>query len=133
MLRVKGTPMHSRFEPLKRDHKKPYCELAEYFLLFSKSMTWPILHALCKKGMTLSEISKNLKMAQKAVLSELVVLQSKNILISFSKSHRIYYRLADDRIIKAMDLMHKICQRKVAQAGSNGPGRKPSRNSRNPA
>jgi predicted transcriptional regulator len=105
--------MHFGSEPLKSNHIKSYLELADFFLLFSNSTTWTILYSLRKRGMTLSEISKNLKMTQKAVLPALTALQSKNILVSFSKSHQTYYRLADDRILKAMDLMHKMCQRKA--------------------
>jgi predicted transcriptional regulator len=126
-------PMHFGSEPFKSNHIKPYSGLADFFLLFSNSITWPILHSLRKKGMTLSEISKNLKMTQKAVLPELMALQSKDILISFNKSHQTYYRLADDRILQALDLIHKFCQRKVKQSEINGPARKPSRNAQNPA
>jgi hypothetical protein len=125
-------PMHFRSEPLKSNHTETYSGLADFFLLISNSITWLILHSLRNKGMTLPEISKNLKMAQKTVLPVLTVLQSKDILISFSKSHRTYYRLADDRILQAFDLMHKICQRKVKQAEISGPAYKTSRNAQNP-
>jgi predicted transcriptional regulator len=114
-------PMHFGSEPLKSNHKTPYSKLADFFLLFSNSITWQILYFLRKKRMTLSEISKKLKMTQKTVLPVLMVLQSKDILVCFSKYHRTYYRLADDLILKAFDLMYNICQRKVKKAEIKDP------------
>jgi predicted transcriptional regulator len=108
--------MHFGSKPIKSNYMKSYSGLADLFRLFSKSVIWPILHSLRNKGMTLSEISKKLRMTQKAVLPELMALQSKDILISFSKSQQTYYRLADDRILQALDLMHKIFRRKVKKA-----------------
>jgi hypothetical protein len=105
--------MHFGSEPFKSDHKISYSRLGDFFLLCSNSITWPILYSLPPKGMTLSEISKNLKMAQKVILPELMALQSMDILISFSKSQKTLYRLADDRILKVLDLLHKISQRKA--------------------
>jgi predicted transcriptional regulator len=125
--------MHFGSEPLKSNHLKSYSGLADLFLLFSKSVICPILHSLRNKGMTLSEISKKLKMTQKAVLPELTALQSKDILISFSRSQRTYYRLADDRILQALDLMLEICQRKAKKTEINSPVRKTFRNAQNPA
>jgi DNA-binding transcriptional ArsR family regulator len=109
-------PMNFGSEPLKSNHVKSYSGLADFFLMFSNSITLQILYSLHKKGMTLSEISKNLKMTQKTVLPELTVLQNKGILVCFSKSNRTYYRLADDRIFQTLDLVHNICQRKVKKA-----------------
>jgi DNA-binding transcriptional regulator GbsR (MarR family) len=119
--------MHFGSEPLRSSYKEIYSRLADFFLLLSNSITWQILYSFRKKGMTLSEISKNLKMTQKAVLPELRVLQNKDILVCFNKSHRTYYRLADDRILQAFDLLHGICQRKAKKAQTKSPARKTSR------
>jgi predicted transcriptional regulator len=108
--------MHFGLESLKSNHIKSYSGLADFFLLFTNSITWQIFYSLCKKEKTLSEISKSLKMTQKSVLPELMELQNKDILISFRKSHGTYYRLADDRLLQALDLMHKICRRKTKKA-----------------
>jgi DNA-binding transcriptional ArsR family regulator len=105
--------MHIGLEPFKKNYKISYSRPADFFLLCSSSNTWAILCSLRNKGMTLSEISKNLKMAQKVILPKLMALQSMDILVSFSKSQKTFYRLADDRILKALDLLHKISQRKA--------------------
>jgi predicted transcriptional regulator len=95
--------------------------VADLFLLFSRSTPWLILYSLRRKGMTLSEISRSLGVTQKAVLPELMALQRKNILLSFHRYKETYYRLADARILKAFDLIHKISQRRVKQSETESP------------
>jgi DNA-binding transcriptional ArsR family regulator len=103
------------------NNNNSYPLIADLFLLFSRSTPWLILYSLRRKGMTLSEISKSLGMTQTAVLPELMALQRKDILVSFNRSQKIFYRLADDRILQAFDLIHKISQRKVKQAEAKRP------------
>lgn len=98
-----------------------YPLIADLFQLFSRSIPWLILYSLRHKGMTFSEISKSLRMTQKAVLPELLALQRKDILVSFNRSQKTYYRLADALILQAFDLIHKICQRKVKHAETKSP------------
>jgi predicted transcriptional regulator len=105
-------------EPFKNSHEISYSRIADFFLLCSNSITWPILCSLRKKGMTLSEISKKIKMAQKVILPELMALQSMGILVSSSKSPKTFYCLADNRILKALDLLHNISQRKANSKSS---------------
>jgi predicted transcriptional regulator len=121
-----------RFEQklLKNNNDKSGSMIADFFLLLSRSTPWLILHSLRRKGRTLSEISKSLRMTQKAALPELIALQDKDILISFSKSQKTFYRLADDRILQALDRIHKVSQRKVKQAETKSPARITSRISR---
>jgi predicted transcriptional regulator len=119
--------MYIGLEPFKNNHEIPYSRLADFFLLCSNSITWPILCSLRKKGMTLSEISKNIKLAQKVILPQLMALQSMDILVSISKSQKTFYRLADDRILKALDLLHKTSQRKAKQSETQNPARKKTR------
>jgi predicted transcriptional regulator len=107
-----------------------YPLIADLFLLFSRSTPWLILYSLRRKGMTLSEISKSLGMAQKAVLPELMALQRKDIVISYTRFQKTYYRLSDKRIFQALDVICKISKKRVAKAGTKRPACKPQRNSR---
>jgi predicted transcriptional regulator len=107
------------------NNNNSYPLVADLFLLFSRSTPWLILYSLRRKEMTLSEISKSLGTTQKAVLPELRALQRKDILGSFNRSRKTYYRLADARILQAFDLIHKISRRKVKQAEAKSPAPKP--------
>jgi DNA-binding transcriptional ArsR family regulator len=78
-----------------------------------------ILYSLRRKGRTLEEISRSLKIAQKAVLAELKALQNSHMLISASRSTEVIYSLADKRILPALELIHKVSQRKFQHATIN--------------
>ena len=90
--------------------------LADLFLPFSNSLPWLILYSLRQKAMTLSAISSSLGMSQKAVLPELISLQKKDIVISYVRSQKTYYRLSDKRIFQAFDVICNISKKRVAQA-----------------
>jgi predicted transcriptional regulator len=96
--------------------------ITDLFLLFSRSTPMRILYSLRLKAMTLSEISKSLKMTQKAVLPEIIKMLNKDVLVSFSKSQKTYYRLSDNRILQVLDLIHKVSQKKVKQADTRSLG-----------
>jgi hypothetical protein len=117
-------PIHFERRLARCDNDKSDSMIADLFQLLSRSNPWQILNSLRRKRLTLSEISKSLRMPQKTILPELMALQSKDILISFSKSQKTYYHLADARVLQALDLIHKISQRKVKQAGTKSPARK---------
>jgi predicted transcriptional regulator len=95
---------------------KSHTMIADLFFLFSRSTPLRVLYLLRRKAMTLSEISKSLKLTQKAVLPELIALEIEDVLVSFSKSQRTYYRLSDNHILQVLDLVHKISQKKARQA-----------------
>ena len=118
------------WKPLENGHNKSSPLVANFLRLFSNSTPWLILYALGKKGMTPSEISKSLGMTQKVVLPELVALKNNGVLISYSRSRRILYRLADTRILQALNLIHRISQRKIKQAAIIGSEKKTSQISR---
>lgn len=105
-------------ESSKCNDKNSYSALADLFLTFSDSTSWLILYSLHEKGMTLSAISKSMGLTPKSVLPVLMALLKKNILNSYTKSQETYYRLADDHIYRALDLIHRLSQRKVTQAES---------------
>jgi hypothetical protein len=112
---------------IENDPYQSHPVIADLFLLFSRSTPRSILYSLRRKAMTLSEISKSLKLTQKAVLPELIEMQSKDVLFSFSKSQKTYYRLADIRILQVLDLIHKVSQKKARQADTRSPGSPTSR------
>ena len=46
-------------------------------------------------------------------------LQKKGVLISYSRSRKTIYRLADQRILQGMEIIDKISQRKAKQADAS--------------
>jgi DNA-binding transcriptional ArsR family regulator len=114
--------MRSEEKITENEIYKSYPTIAELFLLFSRSTPLRILYSLPHKGMTLSDISKSLKMPQKAILPELMELKNKEVLVSFCKLQKTYYRLADKRILQALDLVRQVSQKQAGQADAGGPG-----------
>ena len=90
--------------------------LADFFLLFSKSTSWRILYSFRNKERTLAQIKKDSRIPQKEILSELMALLKKDILISYTRSQKTYYRLADERIFRAFDLIYEFSRKNVEQA-----------------
>ena len=116
---------------LLRNGKKQYNHMtADLFQLFSQSTPLMIVCFLRRRKMTLPEISKNLRMPQKEILPELAALLNKNILVSFNRSQQTFYSLTDDGILRALDLIHKISQKKIIQAETASPAGKACRISR---
>ena len=103
---------------------------ADLFCAFSRKTPLLILYALHRRGRTLAEISKIVKMPQKAVLPELALLQDRDILVSFGKRQKTCYRLADNRVLQAIELIHKISKKKTKQDGMIAAAPKKSRISR---
>ena len=119
--------IHFGLKPFKRNDRDSYAMLADLFLPFSNSLPWLILYSLRQKAMTLPAISSSLGMTRKAVLPELISLQKKDIVISFTEFQKTYYRLSDKRILQAFDVICKISKKRFAQAGTKRPTRKPQR------
>jgi predicted transcriptional regulator len=114
--------MRSEQKWIENESCKYYPVIADLFLLFSRSTPLWILYSLRRKAMTLSEISKSLNLTQKAVLPELIEMGGKDMLVSFSKSQKTYYRLADNSILQVLDLIHKVSQKKVSQMEARSSG-----------
>ena len=117
--------IHFGLKPFKGNDKDDYSLLADLFLPFSSSIPWLILYSLRQNAMTLPAISNSMGMTQKAVLRELMALKKNNIVISCTRSQKTYYRLSDKRIFQAFDVICKISKKRVAQAGTKRPARKP--------
>jgi hypothetical protein len=113
--------IHLGLKPFKRNDRDSYAMLADLFLPFSNSLPWLILYSLRQKTMTLSAISSSLGMTQKAVLPELISLQKKDIVISFTEFQKTYYRLSDKRIFQAFDVICKISKKDLRRRGQKDP------------
>jgi hypothetical protein len=125
-------PMRPKQKSLQCNDSNPFFIIADLFLAFSRSASWLILFSLRRKARTAPELSKNLGMTQKKALSELDLLQRRRVLSSFTKSDKTYYRLADIRILRALELIHKISQKKLKQSKTKSPVKKASIVSRRP-
>ena len=122
--------MHSYSELHDSDGNKSNSRIVSFFKLFSRSTPLMIAYFLRRRKKTLSEISRSLRMTQKSILPELSSLQSNDIVVSFNRSQKTFYRLADDGILQALDLIQKVSQRKVIQAEAKNLVCKNSRISR---
>jgi hypothetical protein len=125
-------PLRPKQKSLKSDGPDQFFKIADLFLTCSRSASWLILFSLRRKPLTVPEFSQELGMSQKKALAELERLQSRSVLISFSKSGRTYYRLADIRILRALDLIDSICQKKIKQSKIKSPAMKTSPGTRRP-
>jgi hypothetical protein len=104
-----------RSRSFKNDDRNLYSRIADIFLLFSKSDSWRILYSFRNKARTLAQVAKDSRIPQKEILPELMALLKKDILVSYTRSQKTYYRLTDDRIFRAFDLIYKISRKNVEQ------------------
>lgn len=64
-----------------------------------------ILYSLSERPLTVSELVSTLEMGQPAVSRHLKVLRDRGMVIATRIGTSVEYRLADDRLIQALDLL----------------------------
>ncbi|MBI9046514.1 MAG: winged helix-turn-helix transcriptional regulator [Anaerolineaceae bacterium] len=69
-----------------------------------------ILYNLADGPKNVSELIKTLDLTQPSVSRNLKILKEKNMVVSERSGKSIYYRLKDDRVIDALDLLREVLQ-----------------------
>jgi ArsR family transcriptional regulator len=67
-----------------------------------------ILYKLAKNPINVSELSEALDIPQPTVSRHLKVLRERRLVTSHREGKSVYYRVADDRIIQALDLLRAV-------------------------
>jgi DNA-binding transcriptional ArsR family regulator len=77
-----------------------------------------ILYALNGKALNVSEITQSLQVPQPTVSRHLKTLRERGLVITERKAQSIYYRLADPRVIEALDILRTVLADMLADQGS---------------
>ncbi len=108
---------------LKSDHSQTRSELeesyfltADFFLCFANPEAVRILDLVRKKEMTSLAISGKLGMRTQIVLDKLTAMEREGILISYMKSKNTFYRIADSRIVRALEQILEFPERQLKRA-----------------
>lgn len=67
-----------------------------------------ILYTLAEKHYNVSDLARAVDLPQSTVSRHLKVLRERNMVIAQRDGQSVYYSLADDRIIQALDLLRAI-------------------------
>lgn len=95
--------------------------VAGIFQLFSDITSVRILYCLHAKESTLPIMSRQLKMPSEAVRAAVETLLGREILVSRTRGGKIYYRLTESGILRSLDLIHRVSQRKIESPGNISP------------
>ncbi len=67
-----------------------------------------ILYALSEQAQTVGELAQKLNLPQPTTSRHLKILRDRNLVLSQRDGPYVYYRIRDDRIIEALDLLREV-------------------------
>jgi DNA-binding transcriptional ArsR family regulator len=67
-----------------------------------------LIYELAEQPRNVGELAERLKMAQPVVSRHLAILRERGIVTAEREGRAVYYRIADERIIQALDLFRAI-------------------------
>jgi ArsR family transcriptional regulator len=67
-----------------------------------------ILYTLAENRYNVSDLARTIELPQSTVSRHLKVLRERNMVVAQRDGQSVYYSLADDRIIQALDLLREI-------------------------
>lgn len=67
-----------------------------------------ILYTLSKKSLNVGELSDHLGIPQPTTSRHLKILRERGMVVSERDAQSVYYRLADQRVIEALDLLRSV-------------------------
>ncbi len=74
-----------------------------------------ILYALAESPRRVTELAEILSLPQPAVSHHLKVLRERGLVVAKQEGTAIYYALADERVIQALDLLRDVLRAQLAQ------------------
>jgi len=86
---------------------------AEVCKVFSNSTRLEILNLLRDKEMSVTELMKKTNLSQANISQHLSIMKAKGIVTSNRKGKNIYYRLENQRIIKAFDIIKEVLSERL--------------------
>ena len=90
---------------------------AEMCKVFSNSIRLEILNLLRNKELSVTELIKKTKLSQTNISQHLSIMKSKGIVVSNRKGKNIYYKLTNQKIIKAFDIIRDVLTEKLKKNG----------------
>lgn len=93
---------------MKGVDKKVYQFHAEFCKTFSHPIRLAIIDLLRDGEMSVAELQKELGIRQTTVSQHLGVLRRIGAVVARSGGRQVYYKLSDERIIKAYDIVNKV-------------------------
>jgi predicted transcriptional regulator len=110
----------SRF---KSDHSQTGSELAgsyfltaDFFVYFANPEVLRILDLVRKKESTSLAVSRKLGIQAQTALDKLTAMEREGILISYIRSKNTFYRIADSRIVQALEQVLEFPERQLKRA-----------------
>ena len=93
--------------------KELYSLHAEMCKVFSNSIRLEILDLLRNKEMSVTELIEKTKLSQANISQHLSIMKSKGVVTSNRKGKNIYYKLANQKIIKAFDIIREVLSERL--------------------
>ena len=77
-----------------------------------------ILYALAEQNLNVSELAKEVDISQPAASRHLKLLKERGLVRATRKGPSMVYRLTDDRLIEALDLLRTVLRDRLAYRAS---------------
>ena len=90
---------------------------AEMCKVFSNSTRLEILNLLRDKELSVTELIEKTKLSQANISQHLSIMKSKGTVTSNRKGKNIYYKLTNQKIIKAFDVIREVLAEKLKGNG----------------
>jgi len=90
---------------------------AEVCKVFSNPTRLEILNLLRDKELSVTELIEKTKLSQANISQHLSIMKSKGIVASNRKGRNICYRLTNQRIIKAFDIIREVLADRLKKNG----------------
>ena len=95
--------------------------VASYFGMLSEPTRLRIMHAICEKEMTVSQIVGALAATQTNVSRHLSLMHRGGVLARRKEGNQVYYRVAD---VAMVDICRSVCNRIAGQMDERKPLRR---------
>jgi len=90
---------------------------AEMCKVFSNPTRLEILNLLRDKELSVTELIKRTKLSQANISQHLSIMNSKGVVTSNRKGKNIYYKLTNQKIIKAFDIIREVLTERLKENG----------------
>lgn len=94
-----------------------YDRHAEMCKVFSNPIRLMILNVLRETEMTVAAIAKTLQIALGTVSPHLLMMKQRRVLLSRKEGNRVFYRIANPKMLQALYLIREILYEQINQEG----------------
>ena len=92
-----------------------YTYHAEMCKVFSHPKRLELINALRDKEMSVSDLSQKLGLAPANLSQHLAMMRERRILVSRKEGNVVFYRIANPRLLQALDLLREILFEQIRQ------------------